>query len=456
VRALGRSPVRQLLLLACFFLSGLAALVYQTAWTREFAFVFGTSDLAVATVLAAYMGGLAAGAAVAGRLIRRIRRPLLAYGLLELGIALAALAVPFAIQGSRILYVLAFGSRGSPPGEGGLPSALFFLASSFAILLVPTALMGATLPLLARHAVREDAEIGARIGALYASNTLGAVFGVVLAAFLLLPALGLRSTVLVAVALNGVVFAAAALLERVSPFVPPTPSAATSPTLLGDSRILPLIALSGAASFGYEVLWTRLLSHVLGGSVYAFGTMLASFLVGIAIGSAVAVRWTRTRESAARAFAVAQLGTASLSLVAYGLVDQLPRFAVAMDGGGARLFVDAMLAISFLLPAALCIGATFPLAVRHAATSADHAAASSARVYAWNTLGAIVGSVGAGFFVRPALGFEGTLSLAFAINLGLAVASMRLGPPHGRRLALVAAAGLLALAVIRPGPPWHL
>lgn len=449
------SAARTLLLLACFFLSGLAALVYQTAWTRELSFVFGTSELAVATVLAAYMGGLAAGAAVAGRLVARLRRPLLAYGVLELGIALAALAVPLAIRGSRVLYVLAFGGRGSPPSEGGLPSALFFLAASFAILLVPTALMGATLPLLARHAVRSEREIGSRIGALYATNTFGAVVGTVLAAFLLLPALGLRSTVLVAVALNAVVFTAAALLARVSPLPPPAAAGAQPPT--GGRRILPLIAVSGMVSFTYEVLWVRLLTHLLGGSVYAFGTMLSAFLIGIALGSALATRWARTRETAARAFAAAQLGTAALSLLAYTLVDRLPALAVRLDADGdARLAVDAALASLTLLPAALCIGATFPLAVRLAAASAEDAAAASARVYAWNTLGAIVGAVGSGFFLLPALGFEGTLALALAVNLGLAVASATLAPPRARGLAAVAALGLLALAVARPAPPWAL
>jgi spermidine synthase len=447
--------VRTLLLLACFFLSGLAALVYQTAWTREFSFVFGTSELAVATVLAAYMGGLAAGAAVAGRFVARVRRPLLAYGLLELGIALAALAVPLAIHASRLLYVFAFGDRGSPPSEGGLPSALFFLASSFAILLVPTALMGATLPLLARHAVRSEREIGSRIGALYATNTFGAVVGTVLAAFFLLPALGLRRTVLVAVALNALVFAAAALLARVSPLS--AAGAAAPRPAPGHGRILPLIALSGMVSFTYEVMWTRLLSHLLGGSVYAFGTMLSAFLVGIALGSAVATRWARTRESAARGFAAAQLGTAALSLAAYTMVGRLPELAARLDaGGGARLLVDATLATLTLLPAALCIGATFPLAVRLAATSAEDAAAASARVYSWNTVGAIVGAVGAGFFVLPALGFEGTLALALAVSLALAAASATLAPPHARRLAVVAALGLLVLAAARPAPPWAL
>ena len=107
------------LLLLCFFLSGLAALIYQTAWTRQFAFVFGTSELAVASVLAAYMGGLALGAAVAGRLVPRIRRPILVYGLLELAIGLTALAVPWGVSAATRLYVAVFGSQGAPADEGG-------------------------------------------------------------------------------------------------------------------------------------------------------------------------------------------------------------------------------------------------------------------------------------------------------------------------------------------------
>ena len=136
------------LLLVCFFLSGLAGLIYQTAWTREFAFVFGTSNLAVATVLAAYMAGLAAGAAAAARLAHLVTRPLLTYGVLELGVGLTALGVPLAIHGSQAMYVSLFGGQPELPEAGGLSSALFYMVCSFAILMIPTAMMGATLPLL--------------------------------------------------------------------------------------------------------------------------------------------------------------------------------------------------------------------------------------------------------------------------------------------------------------------
>ena len=163
-----------LLLSICFFLSGLAGLVYQTAWTQQLALVFGTSELALATVLAAYMGGLALGASLAGRWMGRVRRPVLIYGLLELGIGAAALLVPAAIAATGRLQVAWLGAAELPADDVSAALALFYLASSFAILLVPTALMGATLPLLARHAVRRDAEIGPRIGLLYTVNTLGA------------------------------------------------------------------------------------------------------------------------------------------------------------------------------------------------------------------------------------------------------------------------------------------
>lgn len=442
-------------LVACFLLSGLAGLVYQTAWTREFAFLFGTSELAVAAVLAAYMGGLAAGAAVAGRLAARIRRPVLVYGALELGIGVAALAVPLGVRGATWIYVALFGGRADPPEAGGLLAALFYTASSFVILLLPTGFMGATLPLLARHAVRRDREIGARVGLLYAVNTLGAVLGTVLAGFVLLPWVGLRLTVWVAVGVNLLVAVLAAAIARGAP---PPPSPAPGPAA-GRGRIeaiLPLIALSGFVSFAYEVLWTRLLGHVLGASVYAFATMLATFLAGIALGSAVASRFARDRRSAAIGFGVCQLGTALLALGAFAGLDAIPDLAGAMASGGSdRLLVDAAVSALVLLPSTLCIGGTFPMAVRLLARDESDAAAASARVYSWNTVGAIAGALAAGFAIIPALGFVGTVVAGALANAGLALAAAFLVRPNLRRLAVAGVAGLLAVLLLRPAPPWN-
>ncbi len=448
------------ILLACFFVSGVAALIYETAWTREFSFIFGTSELAVATVLGGYMAGLAIGAALAARWGPRIRRPILAYALLELGIGLAALGVPLAITGSRGLYRAIFGGGLHLADEGGLLRALFFLVTSVAILIVPTALMGATLPLLTRHAVRRDDQVGPRVGVLYTVNTFGAVCGTLVTAFLLLQHLGLRGSVLVAIGCNLLVFVGGAILARGASPVEPQPSKPAEPGRLGRSRvelILPVMLLSGAASFAYEVMWTRLLSQILGASVYAFATMLATFLTGIALGAWIASRIAKQRRRAALVFGWAQIGTAVLSIIAFLVLDWIPAIAAQTGGTGVSgLLVNTAVAGVVLLPATLCIGATFPLAVRMLAPSATAATAATARVYAWNTAGALIGAVGAGFFLIPALGFSGMASLAAGVNLALAlVVAATLAEPRSRAV-WAATAGIVLLLIVRPPTPWKL
>ena len=458
------------LVLACFFLSGASALVYQTAWTREFAFAFGTSELAVATVLAAYMGGLAAGAALAGRVATRVRRPVLAYGVLELAIGVAALLVPAAMRGATALYVALFAGPGTP-AVGGLGTALFYAACAFAILAVPTACMGATLPLLARHAVRDDRELGGRVGLLYAVNALGAVAGTLAAGFVLVPRLGLGPTVGCAVAANALIFGLAVLAARGAPAAPgpaaaapeaagprrrAAPAAALRPTAAGGRAVLALMLVSGAASFTYEVLWTRLLGQLLGASVYAFATMLASFLVGIALGAAAAARLATDRRRAAAGLAAAEAAVAAFSLAALPVLEALAGWAGGLEartGGGSPL--GAAIAGATLLPSTLAIGATFPFAVRIAAVGAEDAGPASARVYAWNTVGAIAGALGAGFALIPALGFAATLAAAALANAALALGALALVPPPRRRLAALALPLAAGLAALWPQTPWR-
>ncbi len=446
---------RFLLLLLCFVLSGFAGLIYQTAWTLQFALVFGSSELALATVLAAYMGGLAVGAAAAGRWLGRVRRPVLLYAVLELGIGLAALAVPLAIRVTGRLHVALLGGS-ELPDAASFASAVFYLASSFAIILVPTAMMGATLPLLARWAVHEEAEIGRRIGMLYTANTAGAAAGTLAAAFLLLPRLGLGRTVLAAAAVNVAVFGLAALLARGARGRPlPDADAGAGVLKAGGRRwILPLILVSGAVSLTWEILWTRLLSQLVGSSVYAFATMLATFLVGIALGSAVAARLATTPERARSGFAWAQIAVAGLSLGAFAAVDRLPELARRLAQGESLLAGGAVLGAITLLPMAVAVGTTFPFAVRCLAAGPGDAARASARVFAWNTVGAIAGSLAAGYLVLPALRFAGTAAVAAAVSLVLALSAALIARPRRAVVAAVACAGLLALPAIRPATPW--
>ena len=429
----------------CFFLSGFAALLYQTAWLRQFSAVFGTSELAVAAVLAAYMGGLAAGAAAGGRFAMLVRRPIMTYGILEGAIAISALAVPLMLFGVRALYVSALGDQPGPPDAASTGQSIFYVAVAFIVLALPTGFMGATLPLLIRHVVRTDADVGPKVALLYATNTGGAVLGTLTAAFILLPVIGLNRTIWVGVAVNLLVFGLAAALARRAPMLEITSvdphergrvhrpisfaAACLAPLLriggplrkrLGNAFdrqpawVMPLMLISGANAFFYEVLWTRMLAHVMGGSIYAFATMLAAFLTGITLGGGLAGKVAADRDRAATAFAVAQLAIAGLSIGVYQWMGPLlPAIQTARSLG--------LYAVAVLLPATVFIGATFPLAVRILARDEREASPVAARIYAWNTVGAIVGAVLAGFVLIPSLGFEGSIKAAVLINVCLAL-----------------------------------
>ena len=426
---------------ACFFLSGFAALLYQIAWMRQLSTVFGTSELAVTTILAAYMGGLAFGAAVAARMMHRIRRPILVYAILEASIALSALAVPFLLQLAGITYAAVFGGLPEPPDASGFGQSMFYLAVTFLVLAVPTACMGATLPMVTRYAVHKDEEVGPRVGLLYSINTAGAIGGTLIAALVLLPAFGLWGTILAGAAINLIVFGVAALLARNADVESPALDE-TKPTFgwRPESWILPIMLVSGVTTFAYEVLWTRLLSHILGGSVVAFATMLASFLAGIALGSVVASRIARTRAVAQAGFIITELGIAVTCAAIYLVLDQF----VPQEAG---LLGNVPVAIALLLPATLFIGATFPFAVRILSRDESEASTASARVYSWNTLGAIVGALLAGFVLIPILKYEGVIKLAVATNIGLALVAAIATPPRRARWAIGAAALLLVFII---------
>jgi spermidine synthase len=447
--------VRFLLLLACFFVSGFAALLYQTAWSRELSFVFGTSELAIVAVLAAYMGGLALGSALAARFAHRLRRPVLAYGLLELAIAVCALLVPLGIHGVNAAYVGLLGGA-DLSASGSTAATLLQLAGAFAVLLPPTAFMGATLPLLARHAVHREDEIASRVGALYAVNTAGAIAGTLCAAFWLMPAFGLRRTEWMGAAMNALVFGLAALLARRAPLAETPPASESRSAVAGFHWILPAILVSGSVSFAYEVMWTRLLGHLLGSSVQAFATMLASFLLGIALGSAFAARHAATRERAAFGFSVSQLGIAVTSYAAFALADRLPELSTRLGAGPAAPLASAGVAGAVLLPITLCIGATFPFAVRVLARDPEHTAAATARVYSWNTVGAIFGALGAGFFLLPGLGFDGMLATGVLVSLALAALAALATPPRRLVPAALAAAAAVALMLLPARVPWNI
>ncbi|MBI2081748.1 MAG: fused MFS/spermidine synthase, partial [candidate division NC10 bacterium] len=455
--------------LLCFFLSGATGLVYEVVWLRLLGLVFGHTVYAITTVLAAFMAGLALGSFAFARVVGRLSNLLRAYGWLEIGIGLSCAAIPALLGGAATLYLRLHGALDLSYDAFSLVQFLLV----FALLLLPTALMGGTLPVLSQALAGPPGRLGRTIGVLYAVNTAGAVVGVVLAGYVLLPAIGNRATIAVAVGANLAVGAVALFLSRSRPFAPPEPGSppaapqaaraagAPLPGPLGLAAALTVAALglSGAASMIYEVAWTRALSLVIGSSTYAFTAMLVAFLVGIAGGSA-AYSWLRgTRPAGPATFAVLQAGIGLAVALVLLLFERMPElFLVALRWSDSPGFVQgvqfAVSAGALLLPT-LLIGATFPCAVAVAARGAGRTGQDVGHIYAVNTVGAIVGTVLAGFVLIPALGVHAALKVGILLNLLLAAGLWGLSPHAAAtwRWGGLAAAVLAALGAALV-PPW--
>lgn len=412
------------LILALFVASGATGLVYEVLWTRALSLVFGHTIFAVTTVLAAFMLGLSLGSAILGRLAHRAGSPLRLYAALEGGIAVSALAVPSLVDAVAPL------THGLVAAEAStLTVSLTQFCLVLPILLPPTVLMGGTLPVLVRVTGEGTETLDVRAGSLYAANTLGAVAGVAAAGFVLLPALGNRGAGRLAVTANLALAGIAWGLSRrprlgarvARPDRPLPPERNVPPS----TRWAALAALttSGAIAMAGETAWVRALSLVIGSSTYAFTAMLLAYLLGIGLGSAAYT--ARAPRPTLRLLGGIQLGAAgggALALLAFRRMPDLFLWGFALsDAPAAVQALQVGLCILTLLPSTLALGATFPCAVALAARPGEEAAGAVGRPYALNTLGAIAGTVLAGFIAIPTLATEGTLRAAVAASATIAV-----------------------------------
>jgi spermidine synthase len=447
----------------CFVLSGAASLVLQVVWTRLLRLTFGSTTLAVSTVLVAYMLGLGLGGLLGARLATRLRDGVRVYGWMEIAIGLYALAVPLLLG---VLPEVNFAITGALPFW---QAAFFRFILALGVMLVPTILMGATLPVLVEAMVRQQGAIALRVGLLYGLNTLGAVAGVLGATFVLFPLLGVRATnfaaAVVDIAVGVVAFAvlaprfapdrrgrsalAAGGEERTAP--PPLPRL-WSPALVA-------YGLVGFTSLTYEVSWTRALSMILGSSIYAFATMLAAFLVGIALGSLVARRWfdDLRRPLVAYAFGIGLLGLLALATIVVFralpsvFVDVITRIGTSPAGVSATGIGVSILA---MLGPTLVLGALFPLLIRVLAERPEQAPGAVGAAYFTNTLGSAAGAFAAGFVLIPLLGLQRTMGIAVGLNFlvaGLLLLAQRQW--RGRATTATAVAAMIAAAIVIVNPP---
>ena len=462
-------PLTFALAVFLFFCSGALGLGYEFIWIRSAASVVGTSQIALGTVLTAFFFGLASGSYVTGRFLRTDRvSPLFVYGLFEAAIGIFALAFPVLFPALRTVYTFVYPLCGQ--------SAVAVFALRFGLLFVlfvgPTFFMGGTLPLLLDGLVSRDRNIGAATSALYGINTLGAVGGVLLTAYLLIPTLGITGTSLVGGVANLVVaLAALTFFGSGSRTIPETDRAP-----LGSFFRVAAFT-SGLLALAYQICWARYFSLTHFSSIYLTAVLLAVYLLAIAVGSLLLVPLFRGSWHPLRVFSVVQTFvplTTLLCLDAWRLADyritvqrtwndlglaqpvatleisqDAPRFwHLFSEAADATFFAPFFqVALSIALPV-LCLGTGLPALITAATPHASSVKSVSGRLVCWNTLGAAVGSFLSSYLLLPLFGLHHTLIVLGVGTLAMSAAAVtRLGRRWGTALA-VPSAGLLLLVAL--------
>ena len=478
----------QPVLLGLFLVTGFTGLVYELLWARMFTLVFGATVLAVSTVLAAFFAGLALGSWAFGRIVDRFGKPLLLYGLLEVGIGIYAVFVPSLISLAQ----------GISANLGQLAPDSFYTVSlarfvvSLLLILVPTTFMGASLPVLSRFMVEAWERIGRDLGYLYAVNTIGAALGCLVTGFFLIETLGVSTTHTLAIILNLAVGCVALLLHRTAApaFVetrtpdssrlrvksPPDsrkkrhpartkrsaqPGSVAGPPPAAYSRRLVLLVLcafgvSGAGALGYEVLWTRNLGVTLHSTTYSFTLILTAFLCGIGLGSFLYGRYLQRSRRPVFLFGAIQTTVGLYALALIHLFRVMPDLAAEIiqpteADWGTVIALQLLLCFLVMLIPTLLLGCTFPLVSRICVGGMQGLGKTVGSVYAVNCLGAIAGSFLAGFVIIPTIGVKHGMMLVSAIGVAVGVFLLRLAPAASRlakRSAMVVSAVLATIGLV--------
>ncbi len=409
------------LLLLLFVGSGCAALIYEVVWFQLLQLVIGSSAISLGVLLGTYMGGMCIGSLALSRIVSAREHPLRIYAFLEVGVGIFGILVLFGVPLLDRLYAVIAGH--------GLWGIVLRAIIAAVCLLPPTLLMGASLPAIGRW-IETTPQGVSWLGFFYGGNIAGAVFGCLLAGFYLLRVHDMATATNVAVAINVTVALISFALARKTPFAPIEEAVATSTRPPGSTPVYIAIALSGMCALGAEVIWTRLLSLMLGATVYTFSIILAVFLVGLGLGSGVGSYLSRQIPSPRIALAVCQMLLAgAIAWTAYTLANSLPYWPInplLSTDPWFNFEVDLMRCIWAIFPATCLWGASFPLALAAIATRGQDPGKLVGEVYATNTVGAIVGAIGFSIVFIPWIGTQGSQRLL--IELAAAAALVVLAP----------------------------
>jgi spermidine synthase len=450
-----RAPTMRLMVLcALMFASGGAGLIYQVLWVKQLSLVVGVQVYAVTTAISAFFAGLALGGLWFGRFADRLAHPVRLYAALELIVALLGVAATFAFPHVAESFARLQQSTG-----------LFAWVLPFLIVGLPAFFMGGTLPVMVRALGPEYGKVGLSGGRLYAANTAGAIAGTLLSAFMLIPAFGVMGSAVFAAGLNLLAALGATLLTSRAISRLPVESAKAE-RIPGARLAITLYAVAGAVALGYEVVWTQSIVQFMSTRAYAFAVVLATYLAGLVLGSAIYARKSDRLTDPWGLFGllIALAGLISLAQIA-GLgrwlivaQTQAEGFALGLTGselaGMCARFAVAALSVVFL-PTTL-LGAAFPLALRLVVDRA-HVGRDVGGVVAANTLGGILGVMLTGFVLIPLLGLVRTLGALAVIACAVGLVAVWRGANVGRKMrGAVIALGVLTLATASLISPAHL
>jgi spermidine synthase len=465
-----------LLIIVCFFLSGIAGLVYEVLWVRIFGKVIGSTPLAVASVLTVFMAGLALGSYIASRKVDRIRNRgdlLWLYGLLECGIGFYGLLLPLFVKFVNPLYVLLYGRL--------FDNFWLYNLCSFSVccvlLLLPVMMMGATLPVLSRFFVRQLNHLGRHVGVLYGINTIGAAVGVLFAGFFIIEQLGMWGTIIAVACVNLFVGVLCAILGKtVSRFQADSAgnNATTDPEIRpngsvvhsdGEIRLaLAVFALSGFCAMAYQVIWTRLLGLLIAPTTYAFSLVVGTFIVGLAIGNVLFGRMADRAKNLISLLVLTQIAAAGFALAASQFLGNSQFFFAKLlftlqESFGEAMVFQFFVIFFILFWPTLFLGATFPIVNKIYATSLSSLGRSIGRAYAVNTVGAVLGSFAAGFILIPFWGKEDSLSALVGTQAAVALFVFGItckGRPskHGY-WAVLCLLGITCIGLVFSYPHWN-
>jgi spermidine synthase len=409
------------LLLLLFVGSGCAALIYEIVWFQLLQLVIGSTAVSLGVLLGTFMGGMCLGSFALPRIVSGRAHPLRVYAFMELAIGLFAILVLVGVPAIGGVYAAGVGY--------GLPGILLRGIVCALALLPPTLLMGATLPAISRwtETTREGVSW---LGFFYGGNIAGAVLGSLLAGFYLLRVHGTATATFTAVAVNATVAGIALALAKRSPHHPAADTGLSGPATAaaGTRLVYVTIALSGMSALGAEVVWTRLLSLMLGATVYTFSIILAVFLVGLGIGSSAGSYLSRRTETPRIALAWCQMLLAlAIGWTANMLTRSLPYWPInpsLAHSPGIIFQIDLVRCLWAILPAACCWGASFPLALAAAASRGQDPGRLVGGIYAANTVGAILGALGFSMLIIPTVGTQQAQRLLLVLTAMAAVLAL--------------------------------